>query len=330
MNITLFAPYAYCETTWAALVLAERLSQLGHRVRWAAACSRLCGIHPTWDARVRTARLGGLRSALWRADCLISFVPSVWALEEADLVSPRARTVLVLSSCCPETLRSVIVKYGHIVCLSKAAHEHLRAFLPGSQRRLVSWTFWDALGALLRRPAGTFKRRLLLLGGAADAAVLRQMVTRVRGRWSECKITVATLGRWPRRCRKPPCPVARVTPATWSALCGGADLVGSTRTGGDYALLELEALAAGAPLVVYDVEPCGQLVSAVCCGRAVACGIATSNWLGAQTATVSGVAFADACAAMLDDAAVPTAQAADWRLAERRRAFYAFWQHLLG
>lgn len=343
--IGIFAPYRRCETTAAALRLADLANKLGQVVRFAASEPVRLGVHPHWDTRVVRPQITGAdRSWLKECDHVVWFDPEVFSYHVALKKYPKIRHHLVPSWHRLSTERLVETSvYPNIVCPTSAAIRHWqRQFMTAPQPRNFSYCPWDSGITLVPRTGFVARgqtRLFVWLNGSAIrdfgdgvCTVLARLLEAIPDLYVTVYRERSLSGRlkrrfdalftaYPQRCVR--APVASAYELPW--LLREQDWTWIPATTSDFGADALLAKACGTAVVTWQLPPFDTCTVDNVSGVHVPCRV-DHNWFGSPRAIPVGVVVEQTLHRVLVDRDLREKLHLDPSVvALRRQTFETFW-----
>lgn len=316
-TVGIYTPYQRCETTAAALCLADLAISLSLSVRLLSSTPVTRGLHPFWDSQVRVAR--GEQIYRWAKGCQ----RLVW-FELAEDRLDQARLVTDAPSCYVPSWHRLIrgdlermLVFEGICCPSRAFYRFLVPQLEKEDRHRISWCHW------FDGPVQPFRE------GACDPGCCRLFVPMdshtidtvgiyyleifadLLNLCQSAKIQLESAKSWSKRGGAMLKHLADCFPGRfawqkagpWPAqasLMAAHDwtLVPALRS--DFGLTASRSLATGTPVIAHGVEPFSEIIDNEGCGLLIG-GDATTNWAQGPVADLSWSATIDIVVDALKD-----------------------------
>ncbi len=346
--LAVIAPYDRSETCLAAVRLAEQALSAGRVVRYLTPDRCLRGIHPYWDAQVRSLRGGvaehcrGVTRAVW-------FTGGENLISEVGYYGHKVRHVYV-----PALHNMYLAEWtaaagtSHVVYPTAAARQcgsailHMLRGHDAPEQSVCAWS--TAFKPYVRRSRSRADQRVLVYCDTHSvddcaALVCRAVVELVRA-LPTARVHVLSAKTWSRRDRKLLRDVCAQSDGRVShtqqqgivdvlTLMLEADWLVLPGVRANFGLLVSHANAFGLPVVCYDVDPYSELVTDGHNGVLVPCET-YANSLGVPSAIPSAVAFARRLIDSVGDVRKYNhMRSGDWRLEEADQEFGKFWAHQL-
>jgi hypothetical protein len=347
--IAVLAPYARCETTAAALRLADAAQAAGLGVRYTALGRHARGVDLFWDGRVQSGRDDGVYKAAYRCDAVVHFACNAALLKQTRLVAEKAPHILVpgwhaVTPADWETVR----QYDLVVCPSKAFCDSLRRVVYGNEKTdKVTWAVWDAGVPPVRRE-GTVADARVRACFYCDASVIDfcgpmalHCVNHLLGAVPKLDVTLLSTKSWCQSDRRELRRLRQVWPEKRLALRAAGDFRSVARhfhahdwvvqmgVRSDFAIVTSLALSCGAVVMANDVEPHSEVLSHFHNGVLVSCEVRRTPAGAPVAVPLSGV-WLEACHRLFaGNQQLFAMQAKDWRLRDLAKSFDSAWVKLL-
>lgn len=348
--IGILAPYDRSETTLAAIRIANLAVHYGSEVRYIAVGrrDRHIKIHSFWDNKVWTSTDDSVYIASKGCQTLVHFQPSPSLRKMTEMVSPRAKHILIPQwhQLRPEDA-ALVPDHTAVVCPSK---EHCRAIRDSIFQGVdpdncqVTWTRFDAGLPPVRRQ-GTMQYRKLRMCVHANHSVidfcgplLIRILDELLDYIPNLTITLVANKSWPEQDRKAIRTLRRhgdrwaykrisdLDTLNYEFMHHDWALIPWTR--GNMGIVAMRALACGTPVLAYDIPPFNELINSRN-GVLLPCNLKFGKF-DAPTAIPDYGGMLDKLLETLQCSTLLTKlQKEDWGLEEAERAFNDFWSKRL-
>lgn len=361
--IGICTPYRHCETTVAALRLAELAVGCGLNVRLLGIGVIERGLHPYWDCRVRSAKDDGVylwakgRQQLVWFDCLPSY------RSKADVVAEKAKHVLVLPhQHFPYESGPQLGSY-RVVCPSRNAYQiALQLFYNRLEDHTrLTWCRWDS-GLPTVPQAPSSQRNLRLYIHLDNSSILRTglFFVRIAGEllraFSGSQVTLDCDKAFEPDCREelheichyhePRLRVRYRTPLLDQLqLLRDHDWTFEASRRLEFGMTILRSLSCGTPVLAYDLAPSSEILSSKRRNGLLLPIVPEPARLGIPTG-IGGVGEACCCdvnyplgygetldwlvTRLRNDLLLERCRQGNWQLESRRETFERFWREQWG
>lgn len=351
--IVIVAPYSLCETTAAAIRLADLASACGHEVRLVSPTAPRPGVHPYWDAHVRGGRGDGIYRACMGATHVVHFG---WGqtLKDAKLTAEKAKHILVpMWHSIDENSGQFLRQFDLVVCPGQACFDIVNYKLYGGKgetKKKLTWSRWDPGLPPLNRVKSVVPERVRTLiwcdrwvtdscMGPGLCMLVDQLVEAV----PKLDVTIVSNCGWARKDIKNLKGMAR----EWEGrvrIKRAGDLVSQVRDfavhdwvlvpsiRGEFSLGVSRALACGTPVVCFDLPPFSEHVTNKHNGFLIPCEKQMRvSGIGSPLAVPSFARALEVCQEAFSQEDLPTTlRQHNWALDNHQKQFDKLWRDIWG
>lgn len=350
--IAILAPYNRGEATSAAIRLANLVLAHGGEVRLVATTNAESGVHSYWDQRVWSGRGDGVYYAARNVAKFVHFQPHPALREMTELVAEQAEHILVPQwhQLKPED-GALLLDHHVIVCPSRRCREGIRDVVFNGiepSKTVLTWANFDAGIPFVTREglvAEGGNPRVLFLANHTVVDACGPMVLRLIAALLDelPKLTVSILCNktWPEQDRKD----IRKMRAHYGERFHSGKLSNANQltkeihahdwvvlpwTRVDFGVTAMQALACGAPVIAWDIEPCSEIIVSEKNGLLIPCELQVSKFHAPTAVPDLGRTLKTLIPAFRDNRMLFRMQTQDWHLDQLEKEFNKFWARLLG
>ena len=343
MNLGICTPYRHSEITAAALRLADLAVSHSMSVRILGDGHIERGVHPYWDAHVRSPKANGVYQWAQGCDYLAWFTYNPTSLSQAKLLTEKRPHVLVLlPHHMPRLSADQLQDFSRVVCPSHIAYQGCVERIFGAENfKHLSRCPWDSGISPVKRK-GQVEEGKTKIYIPLDSSTLDEVgpfVLRVANEllcWrTDVHVTLSCAKTWPKRVRRD---IAAFL-TTWQGrfrVTYRQNLVEQATAlhvhdwtflpsvRADIGMTAILSLACHVPVIAYDIEPFSSVIRNRHSGFLLPCEIGT-NWLGMPIADPQLASTLTGLQSLLTEVNLTNLRLREWRIESNAKAFTKFW-----